>query len=340
VNTTSLAIARIFPMTHNILLSSAAVILSVGLTTAHVQASEDCGDISIAEMNWASAGLAAWVDKIILEEGYGCNVSLVTGDTMPTFTSMNEKAEPDMAPELWVNAVKEPLDAAVKEGRIIIAAQVLEDGGVEGIWVPTSLAQEHNLKTLDDALARPDLFPGAEDRSKGAFFGCPSGWACQHIARNQYLGAGADKKGFSLVDPGSAAGLDGSIARAFNRNEGWLGYYWAPTAALGKYDMTRLELQAEHDKARWDNCMVVADCSDPQVTEWPSSDVFTAVTKEFADKAGPAMTYVQARSWKNETVNKMLSWMGDNQATNEDGAYHIWQKWLPADIAAKVKAAL
>ena len=28
---------------------------------------------------------------------------------MPTFTSMNEKGVPDVAPELWANAVVEPL---------------------------------------------------------------------------------------------------------------------------------------------------------------------------------------------------------------------------------------
>ncbi|MBW8320898.1 MAG: ABC transporter substrate-binding protein, partial [Rhizobium sp.] len=41
----------------------------------------ECGEVTIAEMNWASAGVAAHVDKIILEAGYGCDVTLVTGDT-------------------------------------------------------------------------------------------------------------------------------------------------------------------------------------------------------------------------------------------------------------------
>lgn len=316
-------------------------------TAAPALAQDDCGSVTVAEMNWASAGLAAWVDKIILEEGYGCDVALVAGDTMPTFASMNEKAEPDMAPELWVNAVKEPLDAAVAEGRIVIAAQILSDGGVEGIWVPTWLAEQEGLVTLEDALARPELFPGAEDGSKGAWFGCPSGWACQAINRNQFEGAEAGERGFELVDTGSAAGLDGSIARAFAREEGWLGYYWAPTAILGKYDMTRLDLQAEFDRERWDNCMVVSDCPDPQVTEWPVSDVFTVVTKEFAEKAGVAMGYVENRAWSNETVNEMLSWMGDNQASNEDGAYEflttredVWTQWVPEEVAERVRDAL
>lgn len=30
-------------------------------------AAEDCGSITIAEMNWASAGVAAYVDKFIME---------------------------------------------------------------------------------------------------------------------------------------------------------------------------------------------------------------------------------------------------------------------------------
>lgn len=325
------------------------VLAGLGLMAAAsaAHAAEDCGSLTIAEMNWASAGLAAWVDKIILEEGYGCDVALVTGDTVPTFTSMNEKGEPDVAPELWVNAVKVPLDAAVEEGRIIVASEILSDGGVEGFWVPTKLAEENGIKTIEDALAHPELFPGAEDDSKGAFFNCPSGWACQIITANQYRALDGDGKGFELVDSGSAAGLDGAIARAFNRDEGWLGYYWAPTAILGKYEMTKLDLGVEHNREQWDSCTVVSDCPEPQLNEWPRSDVFTAVTKEFADSNAVTMDYLKKRAWSNDTVNSLLAWMGDNQATNEDGAWYflenhpdVWSAWLSEDVAQKVKDAL
>ncbi len=138
-----------------------AVLAVTGLVLAApaAHAAEDCGSLTIAEMNWASAGLAAWVDKLILEEGFGCDVGLVTGDTVPTFTSMNEKGEPDIAPELWVNAVKIPLEAAQKEGRIVIASEILSDGGEEGFWIPTSIAKENDITTIEDALAHPELFP-------------------------------------------------------------------------------------------------------------------------------------------------------------------------------------
>ena len=308
----------------------------------------DCGDVSIAEMNWASAGVAAHVDKMILESGYGCSVSLVTGDTMPTFTSMNEKGQPDMAPELWVNAVRVPLDAAIKEGRLIEAAKILSDGGVEGWWIPKFLSDAHpDIKTVQDALKHPELFPAPEDATKAAVINCPSGWNCQVSSANLYKALGAEKAGFELVDSGSAAGLDGSISNAFAKKTGWLGYYWAPTAVLGKYEMTKLSFGVENNKADWDTCTAIPDCPNPKVNAYPVSDVYTVVTKAFSEKAGVAMDYIKVRKWDNGTVNKVLAWMDSNQGTNEDAAKYflktypdMWTKWVAPDVAEKVKASL
>ncbi|GEO83379.1 MULTISPECIES: ABC transporter substrate-binding protein [Alphaproteobacteria] len=329
------------------LLASTVFAAGLYVATGSAQAAE-CGKISIAEMNWASAGVAAYVDKIILETGYGCDVTLVTGDTMPTFTSMNEKGEPDMAPELWVNAVRTPLDEAVAEGRLIQAAPILSDGGVEGWWIPKFIADAHpDIKTVQDALKHPELFPAPEDSSKAAVINCPSGWNCQISTANLYRAVGAKEKGFDLVDTGSAAGLDGSIANAFEKKTGWLGYYWAPTAILGKYEMVKLSFDVKHDKAEWDKCTAVADCADPKVNSYPVSDVYTVVTKEFAEKASVALDYVKARKWDNHTVGEVLAWMDENQATNEEAAEHflktypeLWTGWLPAEVADKVKADL
>ena len=39
------------------------------------------------------------VDDFILKNGYGCNTSIIAGDTVPTITAMIEKGQPDLSPE-------------------------------------------------------------------------------------------------------------------------------------------------------------------------------------------------------------------------------------------------
>ena len=50
---------------------------------------------------------------------------------------------------------------------------------------------------------------------------------------NLYRAFDMEAKGWLLVDPGSAAGLGGSM-KAAERGENWFGY-WSPTAMIGKY---------------------------------------------------------------------------------------------------------
>lgn len=331
----------------NKLIASTILAAALYALPGAAQAAE-CGEVTIAEMNWASAGVAAHVDKMILESGYGCKAALVTGDTMPTFTSMNEKGEPDIAPEMWVNSAREVLEKAVAEGRLLQLAPILSDGGVEGWWIPKFVADANpEIKTVQQALEHPELFPAPEDPSKGAVINCPSGWSCQISTANLYKAIGAKEKGFELIDTGSAAGLDGSIASAFENKTGWLGYYWAPTAILGKYEMVKLSFGVGHDKAEWDACTAVVDCAAPKVNSYPVSDVYTIVTQKFAEKNPVAIDYLKTRKWDNHTVGKVLAWMDENQATNEEAAKHfletypdLWTAWLAADVAEKVKAGL
>jgi glycine betaine/proline transport system substrate-binding protein len=316
--------------------------------TADARASSACGKVTVASMNWQSAELLAQVDRFILTHGYGCEVEIVPGDTMPTLTSMMEKGQPDVAPEAWINAVREPLEAAVRDGRLHYAARSLSDGGVEGWWIPKYVADAHpEIRTIDDALARPDLFPAPEQQGKGAVHNCPSGWNCQITTENAFKAWGAADKGFVLLDTGSAAGLDGSIAKAYERREGWLGYYWAPTSILGKYEMVRLEAGVPLDRAAFDACNARADCANPVRTDWPTAEVYTVVTDRFRREGGEAFEYLARRSWGNDTVNALLAWMSEQQADGEAGARHflrtgqdLWRNWVTPEAAQRIEAAL
>jgi len=326
-----------------------SAVFAAALYTASAPAeAADCGKVSIAEMKWASAGIAASLDKIILERGYGCSVTIVAGDTLPTFASMNEKGTPDIASEFWINSVRILLDQAVNTGRLVQGAEILSDGAVEGWWIPKFIADANpDIRTVEGALKHPELFPAEDDAAKGAVHNCPTDWSCQISTANLFKALAADKKGFELVDTGSPEGLDASIAQAFDKKIGWLGYYWAPTAILGKYDMTRLSFGVGHDKAEWDRCTSVADCARPAVNSYPVSRAFTLMTRAFAGRAGPVKDYLKARKWDNATINQVLAWQDENRESNEDAAIYflqnyeeLWTKWVPVDVAEKVKASL
>jgi len=283
-----------------------------------------CGDIQVAEWNWASGELMANVDKIILEAGYDCNVELVPGATTTTFASRS-----------LVSANPTPIT----------------DLG-EGWWIPPHTAEKHpELKTVLDVLEHPELFPDAEDPTKGAFIGCPAGWGCQLSNANLFRAFEMEAKGWKLVDPGSAAGLDGSMTKAMDRGENWFGYYWSPTAMIGKHQMVKLPFGVEFAGAEnWDGCIAKAEqeCADPKPSAWTESEVHTVVTDDFKGNAGDeVMAYLGARIFPGDVMNDMLVYMGDNQAGGEDAAIEflltkgdIWESWVGSDVVDKVKEAI
>ena len=76
-------------------------LVAVGVFGSGSQAyAAGCGNVTIASMNWQSAELEGAVDKVILQEGYGCSVNTVVGDTVPTITAMVDKGKPDITVNL------------------------------------------------------------------------------------------------------------------------------------------------------------------------------------------------------------------------------------------------
>ena len=68
----------------------------------------------------------------------------------------------------------------------------------EGWFVPPYTMEKHGIKTVQDLLKRPDLFPHPEDKSKGAFVGCPAGWGCQLINNQLFKAFEMEAKGWKL----------------------------------------------------------------------------------------------------------------------------------------------
>lgn len=307
-----------------------------------------CGKVTISDMNWPSATLMANVDRLILRHGYGCAAELVPGDTMPTGTSMIEKGQPDIAPELWSNSFADALKKGVAEKRLRVAGKSLSDGGVEGFWVPKYMVdRDPSLATIEGIKLNAKLFKHPEDPDASALYGCPSGWNCQISSGHLFKALKLADAGFKLVDPGSAAGLDGSIAKAYERGKSWFGYYWSPTPILGKYKMVRVDFGVGVDTAHWESCISQPECSNPKPSMYPTARVITLTTEKFALRAPQAYGYLTKRAFTNAAMNTLLAWIGENQADGETAAVHflknyemVWTRWVPADIAGKVRIAV
>ncbi|GAA0835563.1 ABC transporter substrate-binding protein [Marinomonas arenicola] len=307
-----------------------------------------CGSFTIADMNWNSASLIAHIDQFILNNGYQCDAELIPGDSVPTGISMIEKGQPDVAPELWTNSVKEALDKGVADKRLRYAGKALINGGEEGFWVPAYLVKQYpEMATIEGVIKHAALFKHPESETKHAFYSCPAGWTCQITAEHLFNALKLADYGFDMVDPGSGAGLAGSISRAYERHQPWFGYYWSPTPVLGKYPMVKVDFGTGADVEEYRNCTTQPNCQSPKVTMYPPSPVYTITTEAFAQKEPLAYAYFEKRGFTNPQMSKLLAWMEDNQADEETAMYYfletypeIWKAWVSADTAEKVENAL
>jgi len=325
----------------NILLSTVAIAATFFAGSAYA----DCGDVSLGEFSWQSSQAMTNVDQVILQTGYGCNATVVAGDTVPTITAMIEKGQPDIASEATPSLLGAVYTDGEKEGRISQVGTAISDGQVSGWYIPEYFAKAHtDIKTVEDAMKHPELFPSSEDSSKGAVIQGPQGWGDTVVTAQLFKAL--NNPNFVMVPTGSAAALDGAISKAYEQKQGFITQYWAPTSLLVKYPMVRLEMA--HDEAEWARCTSKQDCPDPKPNYWKQAEMVTLASKSFSDRADAAVKdYLAKRSWNQAEVSKVMAWMTDNQANGADGAKwflknmpEVWEKWVPAEVAAKVKAAL
>ena len=329
----------------------ATVLLSAASAPVAAQdaSTTSCGTdrvIDIAEMSWPSAAALAHIHATILEEGYGCNVEIVAGDTVPTSSSMLTRGSPAVAPELWTSAIQDAWDAAVAEGKVVALSDAITDGTVEGWFIP-AYTQEANpeLTSAEAVIARPDLFPDPEDSGQGRLYSCPPGWACELSTSALFEAFDMDDT-WNLFSPGSGGALDASIARAFTRSEPILFYYWGPTGILGKYDAVQLDLG--ETKPDVYACNTDPDCTDePGVTAYPSSPAVVGAAAWVKSDAPVVADYLSKVGLSNAQISKLLVYGDENKADAADTAANFlkteqdtWTQWVPADVAEKVMASL
>ncbi len=297
---------------------------------------QDCGEVSLAEMNWASASIITKVTEFLLVQGYSCDVTVVPSATTTAVTSLAENNEPDIVPELWVNSA--PLFNQLEdEGKVIRAANVISDGGVENWLIPDYLVEAHpELATIEGVLANPELVGGK-------FHNCPDGWGCRIANDNLIQAFDFEGNGMEVFNHGSGETLGAAIASAYEAQEPFFGYYYGPTAILGRYNMVAVDM-GPYD-AEVHSCNQTVDCATPAVSSYPAAPVLTVVTSDFAERSPDAFELVQNISFSAADMSTLLAWQADNSASSEEAAVYfltnnqdMWMSWVNEEAGAKLGA--
>ncbi len=288
---------------------------------------QECGEVSIAQMNWAAAKVTTEVAKFILEEGYGCDVTLVPSDTVPAVTSVAENGEPDVITNFWLNSAGDAYDKLEEQGKVKRLNSVLQPGGVEGWWIPTYLAEEYpELTTIQGVMDNPELVGGM-------FNNCPDGWGCRVVSDNLVRALDLEGAGIEVFNHGSGETLATSMGAAVNDKEPWFGYYWGPTVPMGKYDMTRVDLGPVDAEVHGRNQN--PDTPNPGVSDFPAAPILTAATTAFTESNPEVTEFFSKMSFQTSTMSKLLAWADENSASYEETAVYFlgnykdqWGEWL------------
>ncbi len=313
----------------------AGLVASVGLA-APGTASADCGEVSITEMNWASSQIITEVAKFLMEQGYGCTIEKVPSATTTSVASLAENGEPDLVTELWLNSTGDVYAKLEAEGKVSRLAEVISPGGLEGWWVPAYLAEAHpELATIEGVLANPGLVGGR-------FNNCPDGWGCRIVNDNLVKALGVEAAGIEVFNHGSGETLATSIAAAYEDKEPWFGYYWGPTALLGKYEMVKValgDIDTEVHSANQNK-----DNANPGVSDFPPAPVLTVATAALAEREPEIAELMGNVSFEVGLLSGILAWQEEKGASAEEAAVYflstrsdVWSQWI--DDSAREKLA-
>ncbi len=290
-------------------------------------------ELIFADLSWDSVmvhnRIAAFIIENGLEGNYSCD--FMAGGTMPSITGLvNGNIDIDM--ESWHSNFREVYEKHISEGSFIDLGKNLPDAP-QGWYVPRYVIEGDkdrgiapmapDLKTTDDLPRYWNLFKDPEDPEKGLIYLGISGWAIteDNVALFEEKNLG---EYYNQSIPGSAPSVAATMDAAFKKGEGWIGYWWEPTAIMGKLDMVMIE-----------------------DTRYPPADCNILVTADLPERAPDVVDFLKnyktTVAQNNEFLAKMTELDTDAQGAAEwflKNKEDVWTPWVDAETAERVKAAL
>lgn len=328
------------------------VLLSLFIALLAACGGDDTGDGEVSELSeivfadagWDSIRVHNTIAQTILEEGYGYNTDVIAGSTATTFQGLRT-ADINVYMEAWTDNIKDVYEEAIEAGDVV-ELSVNFDDNTQGLYVPAYVIEGDeergidpmapDLKTVEDLKKYPEIFEDPEDTSKGRIINGPSGWEVNDYINRKFDTYELDEE-FNNFSPGSDSAIVASLVDAYNKGEGWVGYYWSPTSVTAQYDLVLLE-EEPYDEAEWE---------ETAGTEFPPNDVTVAVHKDLEEQAPEVVEFLSNYETSSALTEEALLYMIEEDVDHiEAGLWwlkeneDLWTEWVPEDVAEKVKDSL
>jgi len=302
--------------------------------------------IVFADPGWDSARFHNSIAQTIIEKGYGYPTEVIAGSTAATFLGLIE-GDIDVYMEIWTANLGDTYYDPIKEGSIIETSINFNDNA-QGIYVPTYMikgdsergieAVTPDLKTVFELKNYWEILKDEEEPSKGRIYGSPPGWKIDQVLRLKMKTWGLEET-YNYFSPGSDSALSAAIFAAYEKGEPVAAYYWEPTWIMGMLDMTLLE-DTPYSEEKWTE-------ENGYACEFAPMDIAIAVNKDFPERAPEIVEFLKNYHTNSAMASAALAYMMENDCETMDAAIwflqtreDVWTKWVPEDIAEKIKEAI
>ena len=307
-----------------------------------------CDLVRIAINDSPTTQIVAHIDEAILRVAFNCDVVLTPSEIVsaPVFMVMAQET-PDVVPLVWSDDLQLTDNSRARYTGAKKLGSVFQFGLRQGFWVPRYMSRAlPKLATIEGVLSHPEFFPHPTNKTRGAFFGCPSTLNCGITSRQMYKAFAMAESGFEYVEPDSIDQLFQSLHEAYEKGNGWFGYLWEPTSALGEHDMTRVDEGTDTNAVKWISQIQTVANADPERNRYPLLHADTYVTNG-SELDALVLKYLTRRTFPAHVFSHLLSWKKVQNASAREAAQYflrqyevIWSNWVDFDSAGRVRNAL
>ena len=332
---------------HSRTLSAAILLLVIPLLVA------GCGGgvkpvIKLYDGQSESLSVNNAIFQFVAEEGYGYSVEVVVLDTLGMQNGL-PSGEIDLNLEGWQQNIPDWYAQQLVQGTIVNLRMIYE-GGPQFFIIPESVAEQSGINSVQDMADHWELFRDPQDPTKGVFYNCPIGSACNKMNEVKLEAYGLDRY-YNLVSPASNDALEAVLGRHQENGQAVFGFYRAPTALMGAYDWHVLE-EPSYSNACRDKLAAAAEHENlrpvDQACAYQTLRIDKLAHKDLPRKAPDLVTMVRKMHVGLEPLNETLAWAMQNGIDDRKAvAVHYlrtyedrWAGWVTREALQKIKDAL